>query len=1128
MMQRCRGAFSRLVRTAAAGTAVLLFGATSLVAQGTTGKIEGTVKDQAGAPVSGAQVLITGSAFTATSDQSGYYFINNVPAGVMTVRAQYIGYAPAEVQNVRVFAGQTMTVNITMQQRAIEVTGITVSVEQNPIVPRDQVTSKPIVSGDVIQNLPVDNVNQVLQLQPGVVNTARGLTIRGGRPNEAATYIDGVLVRDFGQQFRGIGSSSIVNVGTNAVEEASVTTGATGAAYGEAQSGVISLVTRAGGQQYHGSVSYATDNVSGQVYGTGLNRVEASFGGPIAGNLTFFLGTTLQGQQNPLQSKGIQNYPYFVLGGIDTTVMVPDTANVPLTDSMRVNIPKFAQYASGCSAKAAADGTCQSSRRLDNNADHYTFDGKLQYSYGSGSRFSATLHRSRDQDLFGQPAYDPIALNGERQLSSAYILNWTQNLAAQSDRALSLNVNGSWQRDNYVRGTVLPSWMSSHRDPFAFFNASNIQFVTDFGNFPIDDQLIQNLRLNNCLGTRANGAGDCVPYLNRNDLSTTGAYRFNPYGVTAGTTYFSTDGMGGGPLMDQETRYGGRADLDWQANRYNRLQFGGEFQHVDMEAFSSGLTNRIFMQAYIEHPVKYALYGQDRIDLGDVVIEFGLRYDRMNSGIMYPRVPGRVYTDPFRLTSLTLADKLAQSYTAQDSAMARACDAALKANNNAALATCNYFKASPMGILSPSLRVSFPVTDRTGFRLSYAHQVQTPDFSQLARQVNIDLSNTNTNDTFGRPLSFGKTIMFEFGVRHAFSDDMVLDVSAYNKDEVSDITARIDPIWDPFLSGPPNTANENINLMTNADFGNVRGVDVKLDRRIGQLFQGTISYTYETAKSTGSDPYEYLNTYSRQISAVTGDRVPPPQALIAKRDSRTHTIAGNLALNFPHGWESGTALGSILQDVGVFATFRFASGLPYTLIQNAGAGTRGPGNGFGLVATGLETLNSSTMPWVKDVDLRLSKGFRVGGKDLSVFLETFNLFNWTNLGAIFAETGDVNNSNYKSNQLTPVLNQLRADAGSLWTTKTVMVNGVATQVQGIDLTDCSLYQYGTQGTKGLPDCLMLQQAEARWGNGDKFYTTSEINNALTAWYNAADGGGQGPYTFNGTGFNMRLGFEFNF
>lgn len=1114
---------------------MVLFGAGSLLAQGTTGKIEGTVKDQSGAPVVGAQVLITGSAFSTTTDQQGYYFINLVPAGTVTVRAQYIGYAPAEVRNVRVFAGQTMTVNIPMEQRAIEVTGITVTVEQNPIVPRDQVTSKPIVQGDLIQALPVDAVSQVLRLQPGVVESSRGLTIRGGRPNESATYIDGVLVRNYGQQFLGIGSNTTATVGANALEEASVTTGATGAAYGEASSGVVSLVTRAGGQQYHGSVSYGTDNISGQSKGAGLNRVEASLGGPLFSNLTFFVGTTLQGQQNDAQSLGTWNYPYFERGGIDTTITVPLSPDIATSDSQVVNIPKFMQYASGCGDSASFHGTCQSARRPRNHSDAYTIDSKLQYSFGQGSHLSLTYHRNRNQRMYVDNQFNSVGTGGTRAIGQALILNWTQNLAKSTERALFLDANVSWQNDNYVRGILDPGFALDNLTPFGNFTFSNFKFVVDPNNFPINDQLIENLRLNSCDNLRSGGAGGCVPYLNRNDLSTAGAYRTNPWGVTEGV--FATNGFTGDrPVFNNETRVGGRANLDWQANRYNRVQLGGDFTNVKMQSYSANsYISKIFLDAYRESPTKLGLYAQDRVDLGDVVIEAGLRYDRLDTKMLYPRFPGRIYTDPIRdgLAALT------STSSPDDTLYAGRCQAALNqigglsgatqdtAAGNLALSTCNFFRAPSQGVWSPSIRVSFPVTDRTGFRLSYAHQVQSPDFYYLSTGINTDISSSNTNNIFSRPLDFTKTIMFEFGIRHAFSDDMVLDISAYNKDKVSDLTARYLNVYDPHLGGSTNTANEALNLMTNFDFGNVRGVDVKLDRRIGSLFQGTISYTYEAAKSTGSDPLEYVGTLGRVVNALTGGLVAPPQALLAVRDQRTHTIAGNLSVNFPHGWRSGTTLGTIFEDFGAFATFRFASGLPYTLLKNDGNGTTGPAVGFGLGATPAQPgiLDAWRMPWIKNVDLRLTKGLRVGGRDLSVFADFRNLFNFTNLNQIFAETGNIRNSVYQSKQIEPVMTTLQSDAGDLWVTgKQVVVNGVASSLTGIDLSDCSQYLYGSNGTRGVPDCFLLRRAEQRWGNGDGFFDTTELANSLNNWYLA----GHGPQTLNAQGLNVRIGFEFNF
>ena len=1101
MTQPSRWGFARLARVAAAGLAVVLLGAGRLAAQGSTGKIEGLVREPSGAPIGGAQILIVGSAFSATTNEQGYYFINNVPAGVRAVRAQYIGYAPAEVRNVRVLAGQTMTVNLTLEQRAIEVTGITITVQENPIVPRDQVASKTIYQGDIIDDLPLDNLNELGRLQPGVVESNRGLVIRGGRPGESATYIDGVLVRNMNARFLGEGARPEVQLGTNAVEETSITTGAIGAEYGDAQSGVINLVTRSGGTSYHGALAYSTDELSGELYGQGLHRVEASFGGPLGRNLTFFLSTTLSGQQSPRLGKGAEDQPIYVMNGLDTSdplapngwVNVPTDPDNALSDSTRVNLPAFTRFSDGA-------------RRPDDQGDNLTFSSKLTYSYGTGSRMSVSYHRSRAQDRFyrGTSLYNPQAQRGSRSISNLAVVNWFQNLSRSADRALTLEANLSWQRDESVSGLLDPAWVADNRDPFANFTLGNFQFLHDFDSWPVDDQLVTSIRINNC---EPSTGGRCIPFLGRGaEFNQGGSYRLNPYGVTAGPAYLPNQAYGsGGPTLSSESRTAGRAALDWQANRYNRVKVGADFTRSDMRAFSSSLVEQIFMDAYHEKPNRVGLFGQDRIDLGDLVIDLGVRWDRLNSGVMYPRVPSRVFSDPLRDGDLTAAR------TAEDTVVANRCSDLKVAADTVGWSTCNFVRAPAHTALAPSVRVSFPVTDRTGFRLSYAHQTQAPDFFLLTSGVNSDINFTNSNDIFGRDLTFGRSIVFEFGIRHAFSDDMVLDISAYNKDKRSDIAVNVLNIYDT-----QDRAIAAINMPLNGDFGNTRGIEFALDQRFGRIFQGRVGYTYQSARGTGSDPFEYLNTLARQISSLTGDRTPPPRTFLPTRDDRTHTIAGTANLSFPADWRSGTTLGTLLGNTGLAMAFRFASGLPYTRLVNIGVGQEGPGTNFGLGGTAREPLNASRMPWIKNVDLRVTRGLRIGGSDLTLFADFRNLFNFTNLDAIFAETGDVRNREHRNRRVNPILAQLEQDASNLLGTQ----NGV----DGYDLSDCGDYGYGPSGDRGLPDCIMLRGVDRRFGNGDNFLEIGEITTAYNAWYDLFNG----PYTKRGTGFNMRLGFELNF
>jgi hypothetical protein len=1079
MLEKSGAAMSRWARLALA-VVLLAFGAGGLWAQGTTGKIEGTVTDPNGQPVVGAQVIIVGTAAGATTSSAGYYFINNVPAGVYTLRAQMIGFSPNEVRNARVLADQTLTVNFSLSGATV-LGAISVTVQQNPIVPRDQVTSKSIVTGNVVNDMPVDNVRSVLSLQPGVVESGKGdgLSIRGGRAGEAAVYVDGALVRSE------LSGGSRLNVGTNSLEEASVTTGALGAEFGEAQSGVIAYVTKGGTSKLSGAASYETDEPFGKSISVGLNRAELSIGGPIMSNLTFYLSAQLQGRQSGFRGKGGDVMPSFVLGGLDTTVIETEADG----STKAVDIPRFVQYSGVCDATLNYGYECQGRRQPYNWTTNATGQAKLQYTYGSGSRVSATALYSQDQGRNWNTGFNYNLMSGNRAWSNGFIANWTQQVFRQSERELAFDVNLSYQTDRSISGQLDPAYELAHRDPFNGWVLSPMQFRLDFDHFSDDsaamyggadslvitslntgadwDRLIRNVRTNQ--GTR-------LPYWNRTELNTGQAYRMNPWSYSTG---YSTSGLGNfGVTLYQEQRLLGRANVDWQFDRYNRFKFGGDVQKSRVNYFNSGVISQIFQDIYSEKPARYGLYGQDRLDLGDVVIEVGLRYDYFNTGAYIPVVPGRIFTNP----NFTLTDYLNPA----DSV---------------------FMKVTGHKALSPRVLVSFPVTDRTGFRLSYAHQVQSPDLQSIYAGINNDLAYTNTNDNFPRDVTWGKTILFEFGIRHAFSQDFVFDISAYNKDKVSDLAARIEPFYDPATD-----KIMNVNVLTNADFGNSRGVDMSLISRVGDFFNGTLTYTYQVAKSTGTDPFSYLNTTSRATLAVTGERVDPPQALLPFGENRTHNISGALAFSFPNDFASGSWYGSLLKNGGAFLRFRFASGLPYTKLLNSGGGPRAPFEAWGLSGVGAEPVNSSTMPWIKELDLRLTKGLRLAGADWTVFADVRNLLNLTSITSLFIETGDVVNAVNRQLNSSPEVSRLVAEAGS---------NAVTQSDGSVSImlpADCNAWGGGPV------NCVLLKRSEARFGNGDGTFTQAEYIAMWDSEYDIFNG----VYTFYAAPRSIRLGFELRF
>jgi hypothetical protein len=629
-MKHCRvSAFARVARVIAYAAVALGFGAGSLLAQGSTGKIEGRVRDQAGAPIANAQVYIVGTAFNALTNPQGYYFINNVPASTVAVRAAFIGYKSTQVEGVKVLAGQTITVDVQLEQTAVEIQEITVVTQTQPLVPRDEVTSKQRIDGRFVEKLPVDRINSVLALQPGVVAAnASGsqLSIRGGRTEEAVTYVDGVPVSPGyrGDSRRGSAGTEI-SLGTNALEEASVTTGSSSAEFGNAQSGVISVATRTGGDAYTGTVNYTTDEPFGVNHSLGFNRVAASFGGPVAKNFTFFVSGNLEGQQSVESGFDSQKFPIFLQAGIDTTVAVP-TDSTPTSDTSYVNVYNYAIARGECNTFQNSKDpgiannygvSCRGIRVPWSARSTYQLTGKLNYSFGTGSRLAFTALRSQFQgrtfrenlDVPGRfltysALYAPQNLPAFRNYSNVFTLNWTQNLTRSTERALALETYLSYQTDRTLNGPMGGASELSSRDPFGGFMIKPIDFLFNFDNFPLDDQLLKNYRQNIANSRRS-------PY----NLENTAQYalvdqwRNNAYGLYNADEFASVlFPEGGGPASSQrwsetlilyrEDRYIGKANLDWQFDRYNRLKLGGEYTRYSLTSYSHILDSQAFSDFY--------------------------------------------------------------------------------------------------------------------------------------------------------------------------------------------------------------------------------------------------------------------------------------------------------------------------------------------------------------------------------------------------------------------------------------------------------------------------------------------------------------------------------------------------
>src|SRR5690606_36568933 len=116
----------------------------------------------------------------------------------------------------------------------------------------------------------------------------------------------------------------------------------------------------------------------------------------------------------------------------------------------------------------------------------------------------------------------------------------------------------------------------------------------------------------------------------------------NQYGSTNGGYSGSTglSGMGIGSFGSapgtlntaNETLLLGTANLDWQVDRYIRDKIGGEYTQYELDTYNVGAASQGFSDIWKASPVRYNLFAEDRLDLGDVVLVGSLRYDYYKTG----------------------------------------------------------------------------------------------------------------------------------------------------------------------------------------------------------------------------------------------------------------------------------------------------------------------------------------------------------------------------------------------------------------------------------------------------------------------------------------------------------------
>jgi len=265
-------------------TALFLFWSALPLVAGTTGTLEGTVRDkETGEPLVGASVSIVGTSLGAATNVEGFFQVSNIEAGTYDVRITNIGYQQVNYRGVTIRPDLRTTIRIEMVQTAVELSPVEVTAER-PLIQKDVTSTNYSIGSKQVDRLPVKNVQDLLALFPSV--TAEG-NVRGGKSSEVVYLVDGLPMQD--AVGGGIGGS----LPKSAITEFSVQSGGFEAEYGNALSGVVNIITRRGGSAHTALGRVEKDDWLAGGWYTQNNRAseaELTLSGPVLAEKLFYFG----------------------------------------------------------------------------------------------------------------------------------------------------------------------------------------------------------------------------------------------------------------------------------------------------------------------------------------------------------------------------------------------------------------------------------------------------------------------------------------------------------------------------------------------------------------------------------------------------------------------------------------------------------------------------------------------------------------------------------------------------------------------------------------------------------------------------------------------------------------------
>ena len=906
------------------------------------GKVSGTILNEEGSPLGGTNVIIVGTTYGSASDENGKYFILDVPVGTHSVRVDYIGYKSVTVKNVNISENLTTNLDFSLEVAALEGEAVEIIAER-PIINTSATNTTRIIDKDIIQNIALRGIENLVALQTGAVSSGGQIYVRGSRSGDMAYYVDGVYtVNPFTLSNTGV-------VSTNAMEQISFQSGGFDAQFGNSNGGVVNTTTRTGGEAVSMGVEFVTDLGAAatvdkdELHSYGYQLMSFDVGGPLGDKIRYF--GSFERITMDDASPSVSYYPSIeraegdsaagaAAESVEATVLVDftsDSTSIIYSDYKRLYGPKENAgltrdlmtgnivFDMGTIKVKAGGSFTKKDSRGDLGESMTMSQGDYPYTY--------TLLNSANT-----PWYESATKSG--------YANFTLRLGSTSFAKINLSYYNYAREygDNRHRDNIMDYGNLDHKDNDELIGwGRNPLPVEDFAYFTNFGSVYDEYRKNNIsyIGAKA----DYLNQMGSHEIKTGFEYRKHtirdyrlaqPMEIAGGYDKASQSG--------QDVN-----DPTWLYTLYRNAytmnigydQQGNEADSYDASTGTTAPGEPVIMGAYI----------QDKIELEDLVLSIGLRYDSFDFGSEAPETWDKIFLDNGRIDHDASKYKTVDSYT----------------------------------YISPRVGVTFPVTDKTVLHAQYGKFVQHPILNRLYLSdshfaANLSQGNMTVSPNGG--LKPEKTTQYEIGFAQQFGNFAAIDLTGYYK-EVRDYTSMSNHV-----GSTVNGAEFSWAQYENGDYGVVKGLSaaLKMRRMRGVLID--MNYTIQWANGTGSDPQTNWNV------AWIGDDYPT--SINPLDFDQRHT--GSIMVDYQAGKVAG------LFDLGINALYRLGSGTAYTpsVMQSAVFGR----SWYAPVAG----INSSYKPWTSNLDIRINLS-DLAGTGVSAYILILNALNTENVNNVYPGTG---------------------------------------------------------------------------------------------------------------------------